>query len=565
MMMGQYFSSQRGFSLVKILVPLLLAAVLILYFMPYIAGSRIDILNEVSAKVKGVVNNLISKVFLLKDKFGNTFETTSIKLSRTLANLFDRLKLSGLAKLISDVKVEWEGDMQSLIDTSRSRGFDMQSIEASYDEYTAGQRSWRRVEAGYWEAIREQTRQAIEKSFRQFLNRPVGCSDYTVELKKVWEIGNRFNEDTFEGYLEAKRLSEELYNPRSVEFMIELLSWLSKAGFYPAQAAGNWEQDWYVQQLLLAITPQSDGYPPDYPQIIQQIDQRASAARNPIERIVADSTAAEIYLNYDLINSTIERHEESLRNLSALSNQYAQGNSYSMVALGLHMTLGLLHERLCTNADLAIKEFKDVVAIASRLGLPCKDYYSVHYHLAIMNLQIRTRSGIKLEFVTQAAPMALTTTQLLQPSGGTAPTEVTPTPDAVATPSADGVVKGTIDGSGRRSIVEATPTPRDERPIVEVDPLAPTPTPSPVFPPTYAPGEIKKGTGTGRTERDIRLRPRQELGDSLKMQTFTIDKLYDLSKIPADAVREFELFLKCQSAGEEVEIARYVINTYSGR
>jgi hypothetical protein len=77
-----------------------------------------------------------------------------------------------------------------------------------------------------------------------------------------------------------------------------------------------------------------------------------------------------------------------------------------------------------------------------------------------------------------------------------------------------------------------------------------------------------KGTippGDWRPERDIRLRPRPELGPSLKMKRFSIGDLYDLSRIPDDAIREFELYLKCHSQGERAEIARFIHGKYHGK
>ena len=49
------------------------------------------------------------------------------------------------------------------------------------------------------------------------------------------------------------------------------------------------------------------------------------------------------------------------------------------------------------------------------------------------------------------------------------------------------------------------------------------------------------------------------------MKKFDIGDLYDLSKIPDDAVREFELYLKCHAEGERAEIARFIHNKYLGR
>lgn len=571
--MMRHLASQQGFSLVKTLLALAVVAGIILYILPSnLFGGPLDVVNQISARIKGIVNQLGNTVKQQINAIKTKIDIIVFKFSEQIANLLDRLHMSGLAKQLKEVKDEWQKDMQSLIGVSKARGFNVDAIQQSYDEYEAGAKSWRRVEAQYWNDIRNQTQAAIKKSFKNFLNRPVGCSDFTVELQKIWEIGEAFNKDSYVGYALAKELSEGLNNPRSMDFLPQVLHWMNCAGLY-MPTAGN---DWFIQQFTLAIDPENGAK--TYPQIIQQLDRYGNS--NPILCILANVVIAEIYLNHDLFNASIERYDEALRGLYGFAKRIDQENPYSSQALGVHMTLGLLNERLCSNADLALKEFKDVVAIARRLNIPCSQYGTAHYHLAIMNLQIRDRATIEPKFAKAPATSATQTVeQLLQPEG-TQPAQ-TPTPVPATEVSVDsGIVKGTIPPGGGRALVEEpttstmnpTPTPtlgREERPSeitgVVVTPVA-TPTPTP-YVPTYA-DDVIKGTvspETRRAERDIRLRPRPELGETVKMEQFTIDQLYDLSRIPADAVREFETYLKCvnndkdETTGQSVKVARFVI------
>ncbi len=571
-MMCRYVRSQRGFSLIKILLSLIIAVAVVLYFLPYLSGGNsFSVVNELSAKARGIGSVLTSRVQLLTAKMSNSLEGTTTKISRKLEALLDKLNFKKLATQIAEVREEWETDMTTLIEASKSRGFDMGQVQQSFDEYNAEERSWKRVESLYWSDLRSQTQQEIEKSFQHFLTQPVGCSDYTVEFKTILSIGNYFNEDTFEGYSKAKELSGDLYNPRSLSFVKDLFEWFRIAGIYTP--AGDWKDDWFIQKLTQAIDT-SQNSSPDYPGIIHGIEQQAGS--HQVYRILGDIVVAEIYLNYDLVNSTLEYYDEAIRNLYALANTYDRRNPYSYTTLGMHMALGLMNERMCSNNDLAMKEFKDVIAIANRLGLSCEQYNDAHYHLAVMNLQIRERAAILPKFTTVASSRTDTVEALLPP----APTKV---PDVTSTGS--GVVTGTVgDENSRRTIPIPTPVPlgsegtargvvkqgRGERPATgttAIEPVLPaTPTPVPI-PPSYGEGEIQKGTVdvlNRRPERDIRLVPRQELGDSVRMN-FTLDQLYDLSKIPDDAAREFEWYLKCQKQGDEVDVARYVLNKYLGK
>ncbi|PID56740.1 hypothetical protein CSB45_09870 [candidate division KSB3 bacterium] len=558
MMMCRSLRSHNGFSLVKILLLFVMFALAILYYLPHINGTTLTVVNQIGDRVKGVVNDLKSKVILIKHSFSNSLDSLHVKVSRKLADLLDKLNLKKLSKQIKGVQDAWERDMSTLLEASRSRGFNVSEMQKMYDEYNAGERSWRRVESFYWDDMQAQTQKAVQKSFEHFLERPIGCSDFSQELKTIWEIGERFNEGSFSGYTEAKALSDTLYNPRSVDFVTELFEWLRVAGLY-ASPPGDWRNDWFIRQLITA-TATGENVTPDYPATIQMITSQVG--NHEVYRILGDITIAEIYLNYNLLHASIQYYEDAISSLSAIARQKDARQPYSRSTLGIHMALGLLHERMCSNSDLASKEFKDVIAIARRLNLPCNQYNQAHYHLAVLNLQIRERSTIQPQFTQNKEPVSVTAEELLQEKPAASPSE-----------TADGVITGTIgDGQvGSRAMRPSTGTPdpgRKEHPLSGGTPPGPlvTPTPSDY----YAPGEIILGTilpgkSQRRRERDIRLRPRQELGGSLKMETFKLEQLYDLGSIPEDAVREFELYLKCQSRGEDTVIARYVLSKYYGR
>ncbi|MCP4398576.1 MAG: hypothetical protein GY801_14925 [bacterium] len=558
-MMCRYLGSHKGLSLVKMLLLVVILAGAVLYYLPHIGGDTFTVINQVGDRVKGIANNLKSKVIGLKNSISNGMDSTTVKIVRKLTDILDKLNLKKLAEQIKGVQESWEQDIKTLLDASRSRGFNVDTTQQMYDEYNAGERSWRRVESFYWKDIQTQTQKAVQKSFEHFLKRPIGCSDFREELRTIWEIGERFNEDTFEGYDKAKTLSESLYNPRSVDFVTELFEWLRVGGIYAAPP-GDWKDDWFIRQLMTAIDTSGD-LTPDYPQTIQMIEKQVG--NHPIYRILGNVIIAEIYLNYDLMNSTIQHYEDAIRDLSIITNEQDSRNRYSYSALGLHMSLGLLNERMCSNDDLASKEFKDVVAIARRLSMSCDRYNKAHYHLAVINLQIKERASIQPKFTENKTPTAETAEELLKE-------ETTPVPAG-----SGGVIKGTIDDGGRTRAIGSQPgdSERQENPVGEggttVTIVVPTPLPTPTPPDYYAPGEVVVGTiqpgQTRRGERDIRLRPRQELGSSVKMEKFKLDQLYDLSKIPEDAAREFETYLKCQSQGEGTVIARYVLDKYHGK
>ena len=552
-MMCRYLTSNKGFSLVKTLLLLVILSTAILYFLPPVdvGSSPLGVINQIGTRVKGLVDGGIGKVVGLKESIFKKVDSTMVKVSRKIADLLDKWNFKKLSEQIQGVQKVWKQDMDTLLLASKNRGFNVNSSKQMLDEYEAGERSWRRVESFYWEDLREQTQKAIQKSFEHFLSRPIGCSDFSQELRTIWKIGELFNKDEFSGYAEAKTLSDSLYDPRSKDFLTELFEWLRFGGIYAAPP-GSWEEDWFIHQLIVA-TDTSGSVTPDYPGIIATIE--AQVGNHPLYKILGDITIAEIYLKYDLVNSAIQHYEEAIQELSRITSAQDSRQSYSQASLGLHMSLGLLHERMCSNADLASKEFKDVIAIARRLNMPsCDRHNKVHFHLAILNLQIKERATIQPKFV-EKKPIEKTAEQLLKGAATPVPT------------SSSGIVTNATGGSSSTTAgqSETGEDVRPERPNTRA--LTPEPTPTPV--PTYAYGEVKKGTiplgEARRIENDIRLRPRQELGSSATMEKFKIEQLYNLASIPEDAVREFELYLKCQNTGEDTIIARYVLDKYHGK
>ena len=198
------------------------------------------------------------------------------------------------------------------------------------------------------------------------------------------------------------------------------------------------------------------------------------------------------------------------------------------------MALGLLNERVCKNNDLAIKEFKDVIACARRSGFKCADYNEAHYHLGIINLRLREEPQIEANFVAAPSSTGATTDELLEATPAPAPT---PTPIPTPTPNP---IKIIIE------IPRKLKRPEEEGGTRDISPMGVT-------------------KGTISVPRPVRLRPRPELGESQKMKQFSVEELYDLSSIPDDAIREFELYLQCTSEGPEAQVARFIHDRYMGK
>lgn len=523
-MMCRSFTSQKGFSLFKSLITLLgvllVFAILILYFLPRIGGDTFTIINQLSDKAKSIVTGLVNKITGIGAKLTPIKE----KFVRIIEDLEDRWYRYKSGEKFTSRAAEWDKDMNLLIDLARENGYNMQEVVNLRDQYEKGNASAKRVEAEFWRQIQNQTADIIIKNIERFRTRPLGCSDFTDELKKIWEISQKFNQETLEDYFEAKSLSEELDNPRSLEFTQDIFGWL---GFQQ-------NEGWFMQQLADAITPINST--PDYPKIINAIDLRISRSQSIAERVLGNITVGEIYLNYDLINPAEERFEEAIRDLADISTRY--GNTIpSNKLVGLHMGLGLLNERVCKNNDLAIKEFKDVIACARRNGFKCEDYNEAHYHLGIINLRLREKPQVAANFEKAPSSSAATTDQLLEAT----PTPV-PTPTPIPTPTPN-PIKIIIEIPLSRALKKTAAAEEKTRDI--------------------SPMRVTKGDIS--VLRQIRLRPRTELGDLQKMKQFNIEELYDLSSIPDDAIREFELYLKCKNEGPEAQVARFIHDKYMGK
>jgi len=521
-MVYRSLTSQKGFSLIRLTILLLILVGLvlgILNFLPHIGGGAFDVINQIAYKAKSVINGVTSTIAGIGGKLAPIRE----RLSRIIEDIKDWwYRYKNKDEITTSRALDWGGDMKELLDLARENGYNMREVILLWDRYKDGSASAKRVEAEFWMQLQNQTADIITGNINRFRDRPLGCSDFTDELKKIWDIGQKFNEETLEGYFEAKKLSGELEDPRSLEFAQDIFGWL---GFQQSE-------EWFMQQLADAITKINST--PDYPRIISEIDSRMSTSRNLFDWILGNITVGEIYLNYDLINPAEERFEEAIRNLSAIFTQY--GNTIPPDKLvGLHMALGLLNERVCKNNDLAIKEFKDVIASAKRNGFKCEHYNIAHYNLGIINLRLREGRQVEPDFVETSSSTDDTTEELLT---GT-PTPV-PTPTPIPTPTPN-PIKVTIEIPLSRALKKAKEEERSR---------------------AISPG-VTKGTIT--VPRPVRLRPRTELGESQKMKQFSVEDLYDLSSIPDDAIREFELYLKCTNEGSRAQVARFIHDRYMGK
>lgn len=532
MMRYRSCSSQKGLSLIKlILVLLTLLGFLVVVFaiLPRLAPNSgvVEIVNQLSQRAQNIMGGITGKFTALGDTLGAKFESVRDRVTRKIDDFKDwwyRYKTRGKTTR----SVDWDRDMAELIALGKEYGYEMKEVVALWDLYQDGQASAKRVEAEYWKQIQEQTADAINKSIERFRNRPLGCSDFTTELTQIWTIEQRYNSETLEGYFEAKQLSQELHDPRSVDFAKEFFGWLN---YQPA--------DWFMEQLAQAIP--LNGQSADYSTIIEKIDARIKNATNPFDCVLGHLTVAEIYLNYDLMDPAQNRFDEALRYLSSIFTRY--GNSIPPERLvGLHMAMGLLNERVCRNADLAIKEFKDAIAAARRIALKCEYYNMAHYHLGIINLKLREAKQTQPQYTEAGSAYTGTTEELYQSTPTPAPTP-TPTPTPRPNPIKINIeipseifkartLKATQEGTKARSLTPST-------------------------------SGVTKGTIS--TLRDMRLRPRTELGDMQKMKTFSIDQLYDLGNIPDGAIREFEAYLQCTEQGPRVDVARYIHNRYLGK
>lgn len=530
-MMGKTFPAQKGFSLIKFVIVLVILALFglaILSFLPRIGGTSFDVINQIASKARSVMSGLRQSI----KSIGARLEPYQERLSRKLEDLGDwwyryKHKDEMNTEVAKSRALSWAQDMQFLIDLAKEQGYNMTPVLLLFDQYEQGTASSRRVEAEFWAQLQNQTAISIEKNIARFRNRPLGCSDFTDELKKIWEIEQNFNAETLEGYFVAKYISNELHDPRSTEFAQDLFGWL-----------GYQNVDWFMEQLVLAIPLENQTA--DYPAIIEKIDERINMSNNPFEHVLGNITAAEIYLNYELIIPAENRFDEALRILSTVAQQYGPTMPQDR-QIGLHMALALLNERVCKNNDLAIKEYKDALAIARRQGLKCELYNDAHFHLGIINLRLREGNQVKPVFEEGGSSHGETLDQLYSatPTPEPSPTPIpTPTPNPI-------------------KIIVEIPRARDLRPPEQTEPG--------VTSRAVPDSTMKVIKGDIVVPRDVRLRPRTELGESQKMKQFTVDTLYDLSRIPDGAIREFEFYLRCSSAGPRVEIARYIHDKYMGK
>lgn len=541
-MMVSRLSAQKGFSLIRLVVFLVILAVFglaILSFLPRIGGSSFDVVNQITSKAQSVMSGLTQKVSGVFTSIGDKLRPVGEGLSRKIEDLSDwwycyknpercgTEDISNFGEFARKRALTWAQDMNLLIDLAEEQNYDMSEVKTLLDRYEQGEASSRRVEAEFWSQLQNQTATSIENNIERFRNRPLGCSDFTVELKRIWEIEQNFNAESLEGYFVAKYLSNELHDPRSTEFAQELFGWM-----------GYDNTSWFMEQLVLGI-PQ-ENVTPDYPAVITGIEDRMRQSNNPFEWVLGHVTAAEIYLNYDLIIPAQSHYDEALRHLANVASQYGHAMPQER-QIGIHMSLALLNERVCKNNDLAIKEFKDAIAVARRQNLQCELYNDAHYHLGIINLRLREGNQVKPVFEDGSSSNSETIDEIYETTPTPAPT---PTPTPTPTPNP---IK----------IIVEIPTYRSLRPDPESDAQSRA-----LSSPDSTMKVIK---GNIVVPRSVRLKPRTELGDSQKMKNFTVDTLYDLSNIPDGAIRELEFYLRCSSTGPRVEIARYIHNKYMGK
>ena len=572
-MVRRSFSAQKGLSLVRLttlIVIVVVVAIVVLSLFPRISGTPLQIFNQITDKAKSMVSSLTAATTNVGKYLSAKWAPISEWIDRKIEDLKDfwcrkmnpekcpPLKvtraimkpLGVCAGIVGDCSDLWCQDMTALIDGAENNGYNMAEVCRLLKTYMEGTASAKRVESEFWKQMQNQTVEFITKNINLFRTRPIGCSDFTVELIKIWEIVQKFNAEDFLEYLGAKQLSEQLADPRSLEFAQDTFGWLG----FP-------NSTWFLERLAQAIDKTTST--PNYPAIIQQIDARLKQANNPFEQVIGNMTVGEIYLNYELINPAQDRFDEAIRQLSTIAVQY--GNTIPASKLvGLHMALGLLNERVCKNNDLAIKEFKDVVAYALRGDIKCEYYNSAHYQLGIINLRLRDGNQVKPQFEKKPSAYAGTTEDLFK---------VTPTPAPTPIPTATPVpnpLRLTIE-------IPSWVFNRQMERLTRAMPRAfGTPGMTTGVPgmPGVMTGNVTAGRPTGMPGvtvgnvpfgRPIRLRPRKELGDIQQMKEFKIEDLYDLSNIPDDAIREFELYLKCNSEPSRARIARFIHDKYMGK
>ena len=557
-MMCRYGSSQKGFGLVKALGWIVLIG-LVLYFLPSLL-SRVE--NPIATELVGTLDELKLSANNLLGRVSGGFRSLKESLADQKLGIEEKVlifKERILAKYgrgEGSRGMDWDRDMQELLKRAKKDGFTLPRSSELFDKYRAGEARQITVEKEFWKEMRKETEDSIERNSKFLGQRALGCGNFTYEFQLLRYMRDQFNEDSFVGYVTARQSAELLGFPRSKEFLEEFLARLVVASGY-TQSFG-----WFAGKLEQAINEVSGRAM--YPQIIKEINARISTTRNPFEQVVGNITIAEICLNYNLINPAEARFDEAIRIFSEEIVRYQNTRAPRMV-LGTHMAAGLLHQRVCKNGGLAIKEFKDVIGIARRVGFDV-EYSIAHFNLGMLYLYFKDQMKVEFKNAAPGAAVPKRKTAAPVPKATAAPT--TPTP--ISTPTAKPIdinieisIPRSLDEQGRPERPAAGGTP-----LVAVTPTVPPtpkPTPRPTPTPTPRPAppsglDVLKGTVVvPRMER-----PKPDLGETRKMGEIDIGNIFDLSSIPADANRQFELYLKFVSEGPEADVARLIHQKYLG-
>jgi tetratricopeptide (TPR) repeat protein len=363
--------------------------------------------------------------------------------------------------------------------------------------------NWWKVENAFWKSLEDQTFEEIRKSLYVFRQRTLGCGDFTPLVQKVDNIVEKFNDHTLEGYTEAMLASQQLREFRvedSKEFTTDLLNYMIRSGQY-LPTSSRQEEDWYQKVMIEAIDKSK---PKRYPSLIDEIDRRATSSNNLLQVAFANTIVAEIYLNYDLIRPTEDRYEEAIRALTK-QVQFLPGN------IDLHMAMGLLHERVCKNSDLAIKEFKEVVALSRQANRECQ-YAVAHFHLGLLYLNIRPRPTMEITPVVPTPGIPVPT----RPPGSTYPYKEERESERRAVRPERPQTGGSL--SERDRIYDRRP----ERPRI--------------------------------IQRNIR--PRQKISEAKGIL------FRNFADISPDSAREFEEYLTCQTQGVQAKNAEFFHQKY---
>jgi len=494
-------ASEKGISLLRILL-ILVVLIIILPVLYNMISRRVTLPPFLPPLVEDFLTRAIARTRDLKETVEEIKERAGGSLRRAIVASRERwVELTERVPPLSpEVGGDWAADMERLVDLAEENNFNMDEVRALIERFKreSGPDWWRgsnwwRVEKTFWQTLEDQTLEEIRRSFNVFQARPLGCSDFTPLVQRVESLVSKFNEHTLEGYIAAKQAAIQLREFRvedSKEFTSELLTYLTKSGQYVPVAEKDGDG---LQKMMLDAIDKSK--PPRYPAIIEQIDLRSNLSNNLLQRAFANTVVAEIYLNYDLIRPAEDRYEEAIR---ALTKQV----QFLPNSIDLHMALGLLHERVCKNTDLAVKEFKDVVALARQANLEC-EYAVSHFHLGLLYLNIRPRP------VVEVTPLP--------------PTPGIPVPTRPPGPTVPPPPEGEERRPERRGVApERIPERRPERPRF--------------------------------IQRNVR--PRQRIPEAKGIL------FRDFAAISVDSAREFEEFLACQAQGVQARNAEFFHQRY---